>query len=128
MFHVTFVVCNNFLSMCKQHGEKQKSVDVKEATVSLYYSGIRQVEISRRLNIPRTTITGVIKRFRRRGTVENIQRLGAPSKLSRRDTREILRSVKINRKRRLSDITAIFNKNKDSTVSKRTIQRKLIIQ
>ena len=111
--------------MCKQHGEKQKSVDVKEATVSLYYSGIRQVEISRRLNIPRTTITGVIKRFRRRGTVENIQRLGAPSKLSRRDTREILRSVKINRKRGLSDITAIFNKHKDSTVSKRTIQRKL---
>ena len=86
---------------------KELSVDVREALVSLYYSGIRQVEISRRLNIPRTTITGVIKRFRRRGNVENIQRLGAPSKFSRRDTREILRSVKINRKISLQFSTRI---------------------
>lgn len=73
----------------------------------------------------RTTITGVIKRFRRRGNVETIQRLCAPSKLSRRDIREISRSVKINRKRSLADITAVFDQNKDSTVSKRTIRRKL---
>ena len=55
--------------------------------------------------IPRTTITGVIDRFRKRGNVENIQRLGAPAKLSRRDTRAILHSAKINRKRSLSDTT-----------------------
>ena len=126
----TFVVCNNFLSMCKQHGEKQKRIECwchrsyNSVTLLLGY-GIRQVEISRRLNIPRTTITGVIKRFRRRVNVQNIQRLSAPSKLSRCNTRGILRSVKINRKRSLSDITAVFNHSKDSTVSKRTIQRKL---
>ena len=39
---------------------KELSVDVKEAIVSLYYSGIRQAEISGRLSIPRTTITGVM--------------------------------------------------------------------
>ena len=73
---------------------KELSVDVIEAIVSLYYSEICQVEISRRSNILWTTIKGIIKRFKSRGNIENIHRLGAPSKLSRRDTREILRSIK----------------------------------
>ena len=104
---------------------KELSVEVKEAIVSLYYSGIRQTEISRRLSIPRTTITGVIDRFRKRGNVENIQRVGAPAKLSRHDTRAILHSAKINRKRSLSDISLVFNQHREATVSKRTFQRKL---
>ena len=104
---------------------KELSVDVKEAILSLYYSRIRQAEISRRLSIPRTTITGVIDRFRKRGNVENIQRLGAPAKLSRRDILAILRSAKINRKRSLSDITSVFNQHREATVSKRIVQRKL---
>ena len=63
--------------------------------------------------------------FWKRGNVENIQRKVAPAKLSRRDSRPILRTVKVNRKRSLSDITALFNQHRDSSVSKRTIQRKL---
>lgn len=104
---------------------KELSVDIKETIVSLFYSGIRQAEISRRLGIPRTTITGILNRYRHRGNVENRARSGAPSKLSERDTRNLLRVVKQNRKRSLSDITSVFNQSRDSAVSKRTIQRKL---
>jgi transposase len=76
---------------------KELSIATKEAIVSLYYSGVRQSEISRRLDIPKTTISGVINRFRSRESVENRQRSGAPPKLSSRDTRGLLRVVKQNR-------------------------------
>ena len=39
---------------------KELSVDIKDVISSLQYSGIYQTEISKRLSIPRTTITGVI--------------------------------------------------------------------
>lgn len=102
---------------------KELSVDTREAIISLYYSGIRQAEISRRLNIPRTTITSVVDRFRKRGSLQNKPRKGAPSKLDGRDIRTLLRLVKNNRGKSLSEITAIFNENRPSIVSKRTIQR-----
>lgn len=109
---------------------KELSSDTKEAIVSLHKSGLKHAEISRRLNIPRTTVSCVISRYRERGNVENIRRTGAQAKLKARDTRGLLRIVKENRKRVLSDVTALFNerRNVGETVSKRTIQRTLYKQ
>jgi transposase len=78
---------------------KKLSVDIKETIISLFYFGIRQAEISRRLGIPRTTITGILNRYRHRGNLGNRARSGAPSKLSEWDTGILLRVVKQNRKR-----------------------------
>jgi len=64
--------------------------------LKLNNSGVSQAEIFRRLIIPRATITDILKRFRNRGNVENTHRSGAPSKLSRRDTRCLLRVVRKN--------------------------------
>ena len=47
--------------------------DVKEVVVTLYLSGLKQGEISRRLQVPSSTLTFMIDRFRKRGSVENIQ-------------------------------------------------------
>jgi DNA-directed RNA polymerase specialized sigma24 family protein len=55
---------------------KELSNDVKEVIVSLFLSGLKQQVTSRRLEIPRTTISSVIDRFRKRGNVENIPRKG----------------------------------------------------
>ena len=107
---------------------KELSNDVKEVIVSLFRSGLKQQEISRRLEIPRTTISSVIDHFRKRGNVENIPRKGKQSKLDDRDVRKLLRSVKENRKRSLADVTALFNENRVSTVSKRTLQTTLYKQ
>ena len=49
-------------------------------------------------------------------------------KLDNRDTRNLLRSVKENRKRSLSCVTALFNQNMVSVVSKRTVQSTLYKQ
>jgi len=51
------------------------------------YVGKSQTEFSRRLGIPRTKITDILKIFRNRGNVENSHWSGAHSKLSRLDTR-----------------------------------------
>ena len=106
---------------------KELSNDVKEAIVSLNKSGLKHAEIARRLDIPRTTISSVIRRCRERGNVENNPRRGTHAKLNTRDTRRLLRIVKQNRKRVLSDNTALFNGNRgeEGTVSKRTVQRTL---
>ena len=48
--------------------------------------------------------------------------------LDDRETRKLLRSVQENRKRSLSDVTALFNQNWESTVSKRTVQGTLYKQ
>ena len=127
MCHITSVICNNFLSLCKQHGEKQKRIECwcqRSYCVTLLLRNspswdIRKIKHSQDYN------NRCDDRFRKRGNVENIQRLGAPAKLSRRDNCAILRSAKINRKRSLSDITSVFNHDREATVWKRTVQRKL---
>jgi len=116
----TFVVFTNMVKY-----RKELSTNTKEAIVSLYNSGIKQSEISRRLSIPKTTISDILKRFKQRGSVENKSRNGAPRKLTDRDTRGLIRLVKDNRRKSLNEITNVLNKVRTSSVSKRTVQRKL---
>ena len=49
-------------------------------------------------------------------------------KLDNRDTRKFFRSVKENRKKHLSSVTALLNQNRLSAVSKRTVQSTLYKQ
>lgn len=107
---------------------RELSTELKEVIVSLYLSGLKHSDIARRLEIPRPTISSIIDRYRKRGSVENNRRKGKHAKLSDRDSRKLLRLVKENSKRKLSDITALFNENRDSIVSKRTVQRSLYKQ
>lgn len=107
---------------------RELSTELKEVIVSLYLSGLKHSDIARRLEIPRPTISSIIDRYRKRGSVENNRRKGKHAKLSDRDSRKLLRLVKENRKRTLSDITALFNENRGSIVSKRTVQRSLYKQ
>lgn len=107
---------------------RELSTELVEVIISLYLSGLKHSDIARRLEIPRPTISSIIDRYRKRGNVENIRRKGKHAKLSDRDSRKLLRLVKENRKRKLSDITALFNENRDSIVSKRTVQRSLYKQ
>jgi len=116
----TFVVFTNMVKY-----RKELSTDTKEAIISLYNSGIKQSEISRRLSIPKTTISDILKRFKQRGSVENKSRNGTPRKLTDRDTRGLVRLVRDNRKKSMNEITNVFNQVSTSSVSKRTVQRKL---
>ena len=67
-------------------------------------------------NIPRGTITSVVDCFRNQGSMENIPRKRKQPNLEDRNTLKLLRSVKENRKRSLSDVTVLFNQNRESAV------------
>lgn len=104
---------------------RELSTELKEVIVSLCLSGLKHSNIVRRLEIHRPTTSSIIDRYRKRGSVDNNRRKGKHAKLSDRDSRKLLRLVKENRKRKLSDITALYNENRDSFVSKRTVLRSL---
>ena len=48
----------------------EMSTETKELIVTLSHSEQNKAELSRLLNIPRTTITSVLSKYRRTGTVE----------------------------------------------------------
>ena len=77
------------------------------------------------MKLPPTTITSVIDRFQKRGSVENIPRKGKQAKLDNRDTRKLLRSVKENRKS-LSDVTALLNQYRESVISRKNCSENFV--
>ena len=52
------------------------STETKELIITLSESVKNKAELSRMLNIPRTTITSVLSKYRRTGTVETMTRSG----------------------------------------------------
>ena len=75
------------------------------------------------LNIPRGTVSDVVVRFKRRGSVENKPHTGRHHLLDERHTRGLVRLVRSDRKTPLKDVTTRFNENRETQVSKRTVQR-----
>jgi transposase len=77
------------------------------------------------LNIPRGTVSDVVVHFKCRGSVENKPHTGRHRLLDERDTRVLVRLVRSDRKTPLKDMTTRFNENRETRVSKRTVQRSL---
>ena len=97
----------------------------KELTVTLSQSVQNKAELSRLLNIPRTTITSVLSKYRRTGTVEILTRNGRKKSFTNRDRNASKRLVKSNRRLTLQNITAKLNECKTKTFSQKTVQRVL---
>ena len=104
---------------------KQLSNDIKNVIVEMRRSGHKLQEIADTLNIPRGTVSDVVVRFKRRGSVENKLHTGPHRLLEERETRGLIRLVRSDRKTPLKDVTTRFNENRETQVSKRTVQRSL---
>ena len=104
---------------------KQLSNDIKNVIVEMRKSGHKLQEIADTLNIPRGTVSDVVVRFKRRGSVGNKPHTGRNRLLDERDTRVLARLVRSDRKTPLKDVTTRFNENREIQVSKRTVQRSL---
>jgi transposase len=103
------------------------SFSEKNAIAALHKAGLKGPTIARETGHPLSTIYGVLRCFKQRGTVENKERSGRPSLLTLRDTvtRKLYGVVKSDRKRPLREVTNIFNELRARPVSDRTVQRKL---
>ena len=85
------------------------STETKELVVTLSQCVENKVELSRLLNIPRTTITSVLGKYRRTGTVETLTRSGRKKSFTNRDRNALKRLVRSNRRLTLQNITAKLN-------------------
>ena len=103
---------------------KQLSNDIKNMIIEMRKSGYKLQEITDTLNIPRGTVSDVV-RFKRRGSVENKPHTGRHRLLDERDTMGLVRLVRSDRKTPLKDVTTRFNENRETQVSKGTVQRSL---
>ena len=104
---------------------KEMSPDLKKVAVDLLKNGEKISEIARVLQQPKSTISDIIRRFREAGTVENRPRSGRPPTMDDRDYRLLEKIVKTERRAPLVEITAKFNDERNVSVSKQTIRRRL---
>ncbi|MGH0116190.1 UNVERIFIED_CONTAM: hypothetical protein FKN15_000117 [Acipenser sinensis] len=61
---------------------KELSKQVRDKVVEKYRSGLGYKKISKTLNIPRSTIKAIIKKWKEYGTTTNLAREGRPPKLT----------------------------------------------
>ena len=99
------------------------STATKELIITLLEYVQNKAELSRMLNIPRTTITSVLSKYRRTGTEESLTRSGRKRSFTNRNRNALKRMVKSNRLLTLQDITAKLNECKTNTLSQKTVQR-----
>lgn len=78
--------------------------------------------LSRRFNLPRTTIQGIIKRYKESGTVADKKGRGRKSALTVRETREIVRKVKLNPFLSAPKLQKIIEDDFEKVVSSQTVR------
>ncbi|CAC5420358.1 unnamed protein product [Mytilus coruscus] len=72
---------------------KELSPDLKRIAVDLFRNGEKISDIARILQKPRSTISGIIRRFQDAGTIENRPRSGRPRAMLDRDYRQLEKIV-----------------------------------
>ena len=77
--------------------------------------GIR--EITRMLSLLHSTVSYIVRKWRRLGTTENLKRSGHPSHVTDRDLENLSEP--------LERISPLFNQNRDDPLSMKTISRKM---
>ena len=101
------------------------STETKELIITLSESVKNKAELSRMLNIPRTTLRSVLSKYGRTGTVETLTRSGRKKSFTNRDRNALKGLVKSNRRLTVQDITVKLNECKTKTFSQKTVQRVL---
>ena len=101
---------------------QELSVDLRKKVIEFHKAGNSYGNICKRLDIPRSTIQLVIKKFAQFGTAETLPGRGRKPKISVKTARKLCREVNSNPRVVLNDVVEGLDAE-GTTVSKRTIQR-----
>ena len=104
---------------------KELTVETKQYIVSLIDQGLRVGEVSKLLDLNRSTVGKVYKRYCASKSVDNKPRCGRPKVFTGRCESALSRIVKANRTATVSEISAEFRVSTSTAVSEKTIRRKL---
>lgn len=81
------------------------TTEEKARIVGMHQAGVKGAQIGRELGLAKQTVHDVLKRFKKRGTVESPKPTGRPPKLTERDKRSLGRLLVQDRRAPLSEIT-----------------------
>ena len=101
---------------------KEHSVEIRQKIIDFHKARNSYGDISKRLDIPRSTVQSVVSKFAQFGTAQTLPGRGRKQKLSPRTARKLCREVNINPRLVLKDIAETLQAE-GTSVSKRTIQR-----
>jgi len=104
---------------------KKLTTEQKELIVRLSEDNVSGPKISEILGINRFTIAKFLKRYRMRENLENASRSGRPKLTDARTDRQLLRVVKLNRRKTLREVTSVYNAQTSRKLSKSTVKRRL---
>ena len=91
--------------------------------IGLHKGNHKPTDISRILDIPRSTCTVVIKKFCEEGLTDTLSRSGRPPLLTEREEQTLINQVKENRKVSIEEITESFNQLGLTQISTSTSRR-----
>ena len=104
---------------------KEMTTETKQMILRLKRESYAHRKIAEIIGRDHSTITKFLKRYDERNSVENKPKTGRKKLVTERGDRVILRSVKINRRETLRDLTNIVNERLPLPVSTRTVRRRL---
>ena len=113
--------------ICKKMADRRKEMSTpqKQMVVSLREDGFSQYKIAEIMGVSQSCISRFLRKFNQSGSIENLPRSGRPRKTDERGDRKILRCVKTDRRQTLAEITNDANNVLPSSVSSRTVRRRL---
>lgn len=104
---------------------KETTIEERKIILNAYNQSKTIREICSLVNRPRTTITGIIKRFKDEPECKYLPRSGRPPALSVREKREIIKIVKKEPKTPSTEIAAAIKESTGTVVHPRTVRRAL---
>jgi transposase len=104
---------------------KEMTTETKQMILRLKREGYAHRKIAEIIGRDHSTITKFLKRYDERNSVENKPKTGRKKLVTERGDRVILRSVKVNRRETLRDLTNIVHERLPRPVSTRTVRRRL---
>lgn len=104
---------------------KEMTTETKQMILRLKREGYAHRKIAEIIGRDHSTITKFLKRYDERNSVENKPKTGRKKLVTERGDRVILRSVKVNRRETLRDLTNIVNERLPWPISTRTVRRRL---
>ena len=72
---------------------KELSIELRDRIVKRHRSGEGYKTISRELNVPKSTVSSIIRKWKEDGTPQTLPRAGRPTKLSNWAKRTLVREV-----------------------------------
>lgn len=102
---------------------KELTVFERGMIIGLHKGDHGATDISRILDIPRTTCQSIIRKFCEDGLTDTLSRSGRPPLLTEREEQTLIRKVKENRKVSIEEITESFNQLGLTQISTSTSRR-----